>query len=190
MELSSTKGDLGRQFKLDEIQLADFSAVVQLVNSAYRGDTSRQGWTTEAEYLDGQRTDEKSLAKELEGNHKTVLCVRNRLSSEIIGTVFLSRYTDEKGPGCYLGMLTVKPSLQNSGLGKWILAEVEKYAQQKWQAQRIQLGVLHPRHELMAWYERRGYSRTGELQDFPYDQEEFGQPKTKGLHFVMFEKTI
>lgn len=174
---------------LEEIQRADFAEVVRLVNSAYRGDSSREGWTTEAEYLDGQRTDEKSLAKELDGENKTVLCVRNKNTSEIIGTVFLEQFTDAKGPNCYLGMLTVKPTLQNSGLGKWILGEVEVYVK-RWGVSRITLGVLNPRHELMAWYERRGFMKNGITEEFPYGQDQFGLPKTKGLHFVMFEKTI
>jgi GNAT superfamily N-acetyltransferase len=174
---------------LSEINRSDFSEVVRLVNSAYRGDSSRDGWTTEAEYLDGQRTDEKSLAQELEGKNKTVLCVRNKKTSEIIGTVFLEQFTDDKGPNCYLGMLTVKPTLQNSGLGRWILSEVEEYVKQ-WGVRRITLGVLNPRHELMAWYERRGFVKNGITEEFPYGQDQFGLPKTKGLHFVMFEKTI
>jgi len=174
---------------LKEITRADFPEVVRLVNSAYRGDSSREGWTTEAEYLDGQRTDEKSLAAELNGEHKTVLCVCNKVTSEIIGTVFLEQFSDEKGPNCYLGMLTVKPNLQNSGLGKWMMAEVEKRLKSRG-IHRITLGVLNPRHELMAWYERRGYIKSGITEEFPYGQDQFGKPKTKGLHFVMFEKTI
>ena len=177
-------------FFLSEIQRSDFSEVVRLVNSAYRGDSSREGWTTEAEFLDGQRTDENSLAKELEGkNKKTVLCVRNRKTEEIIGTVFLEQFVDEKGPNCYLGMLTVKPTMQNSGLGRWILNEVEQHVKH-WGVHRITLGVLNPRHELMAWYERRGFVKNGITEEFPYGQDQFGLPKTKGLHFVMFEKTI
>ncbi len=187
MELS--KSSFVEGYLLSEIKSEDFKEVVQLVNSAYRGDSSRAGWTTEAEYLDGQRTDEKSLSKELEGDNKTVLCVRNRKTAEIIGTVFLEQLTDEKGPNCYLGMFTVKPTLQNSGLGKWILQEVEYYVRQLGIG-RITLSVLNPRHELMAWYERRGFVRNGITEEFPYGQDQFGLPKTKGLHFVMFEKTI
>lgn len=187
MELSSLS--FVEDFFLSEIKRDDFAEVVCLVNSAYRGDSSRKGWTTEAEYLDGQRTDEKSLAKELDGHNKTVLCVRNKKTSEIIGTVFLEQFMDDKGPNCYLGMLTVKPTLQNSGLGRWILSEVEDYMRQKG-VRRITLGVLNPRHELMAWYERRGFVKNGITEEFPYGQDQFGLPKIKGLHFVMFEKTI
>lgn len=176
-------------FYLSEITRSDFSEVVRLVNSAYRGESSRVGWTTEAEYLDGQRTDEKSLEKDLQGENKTVLCVRNKMTSEIIGTVFLEQFTDIKGPNCYLGMLTVKPTLQNSGIGKWILHEVEVFIK-LWGVNRITLGVLNSRHELMSWYERRGFVKNGITEEFPYGQDQFGLPKTKGLHFVMFEKTI
>jgi GNAT superfamily N-acetyltransferase len=177
------------KYHLKKISSADFAEVAQLVNSAYRGDSSREGWTTEADFLDGQRTDALTLKKELEDENKIVLCLRSEPSPEIIGTVFLEKFKDAKGVGCYLGMLTVKPTIQNGGLGRWMLAEAETYAKSIG-ALRMTLGVLHLRHELMAWYERRGYKKTGELQDFPYGQDEFGLPKTKGLHFIMFEKTI
>ena len=44
--------------------LSDVPQLVSLVNSAYRGDESRAGWTTEAELLAGQRTDPESLGSD------------------------------------------------------------------------------------------------------------------------------
>lgn len=181
--------ELKNKYNLSEIQKRDYPEVVQLVNSAYRGESSKKGWTTEADYLDGQRTDIETLAKELTDPKNSVLCLRTAESSEIIGTVFLEKCRDASIPSCYLGMLTIKPTIQNTGLGKFIMSETEKVVK-AWGFHRITLGVLNPRGTLMAWYERRGYRRTGELVDFPYGKEKFGVPKIKGLHFVMFEKTI
>lgn len=182
--------ELRNKLNLTEIQPAEYPEVVQLVNSAYRGDSSKQGWTTEADYLDGQRTDLHTLADELKDkDKKTLFVLREQNSPEIIGTVLLEKINDAKGPGCYLGMLTIKPTTQNAGLGK-IMMNLTEQQIKAWGLSRVILGVLNPREELMAWYERRGYQKTGEKIDFPYGQEQFGLPKTKGLHFVMFEKTL
>ena len=160
------------------------------MNSAYRGDSSRLGWTTEADFLDGQRTDPETLAAELgDSLGQVILCLRNSSGSEILGCVFLQRFDDEKGAGCYLGMLTVRPTLQDSGLGKVLLNEAETFAR-NWGATRMSLGVVHPRDTLMAWYERRGYRRTGETQAFPYGNPKNGIPKRDDLHFIMFEKSL
>lgn len=176
-------------FTVSKIIESEYAEVVQLVNSAYRGPSSRVGWTTEADFLDGQRTDVNTLKKELQKKDKIVLCLRAQNESEIIGSVFLEGFKDDKGSGCYLGMLTIKPTLQNSGLGKWLMTEAESYAKNLG-SNRMSLGVLHLRSELMSWYERRGYKKTGELHGFPYGREEFGLPKMPGLHFVMFEKAL
>lgn len=176
-------------FNLNPMQVHEISEVVRLVNSAYRGDSSEVGWTTEAAYLDGQRTDEKSLAEEIQNPNCSVFCLRSYEASEIIGSVLLEKYQDEKGPGCYLGMLTVKPTIQMGGLGKWMMQALEEIVR-AWGISRITLQVLSPRQELMEWYQRRGYRKTGQTEKFPYGQEQFGLPKTKDLHFVIFEKTI
>lgn len=181
--------ELKNKFTLKTIQASEVSEVVRLVNSAYRGDSSKEGWTTEAAYLDGQRTDELTLLEEIKDPKKNLFCLRQENSNEIIGTVLLEKFQDSLGAGCYLGMLTVRPNLQNAGAGKWLMLEVERIVK-SWNISRITLGVLNPREELMGWYERRGFHKNGVIEEFPYGQEQFGLPKIKDLHFVMFEKTI
>ncbi len=175
--------------QLKKISEDDYSEVVNLVNSSYRGDSSRLGWTTEAEYLDGQRTDLESLKNELQDQNKTLLCLRTNLGAEIIGTVLLEPFGEPNQKTCYLGMLTVKPTLQNQGLGRWIMKAAESYARERG-ALYMTLGVLNPRAELVGWYERRGYQRTGQRENFPDDHAKFGYPKIKDLHFLMFKKTL
>jgi GNAT superfamily N-acetyltransferase len=154
-----------------------------LVNSAYRGEASKQGWTTEASLLDGQRTDPDSLRSLITKRDSVILVVTE---PKLLGCVYLER----RETSAYLGMLTVKPDLQSSGLGKKILALAEDWAQTNWHAKRIAMTVIQKRLELIAWYERRGYSLTGEKQPFPYGDEKFGIPKTKDLYFIVLAKKL
>lgn len=156
--------------------------MLQLVNSAYRGDSSRAGWTTEADLLDGIRTDEASLLAMMEKPQATVLVYKEEAGS-ILGCVYL----EQLGTSVYLGMLTVSPLLQSKGIGKQLLRAAEDFAGSK-DCTAIQMTVISVRNELIAWYERHGYSKTGETQPFP-TEEKFGIPKQR-LEFVVMRKEI
>jgi len=173
--------------------LADVDVLHTLVNSAYRGDSSRQGWTTEADLLGGQRIDPEGLRELiLQSEQKRILCMRPPGASsggEIWACVCLERFEDNYGVGCYLGMLTVNPNMQTGGLGKALMKKSEQVARE-WGASRMTLGVINVRHELMAWYERRGYAKNGIKEPFPYGDERFGKPNRNDLYFEMFEKAL
>jgi len=163
---------------------ADVEMIVALVNSAYRGLSSRAGWTTEADLLDGQRTDSGEIAHLVGSNDSFfLLCQRG---DEIIGSVHLERIGTT---AAYMGMLVVKPVLQGKGLGKVFVREAELAAQTRWDTARIQMQVLTLRHELIAYYERLGYRRTGEFRPFPVDPR-YGIPKVAGLRFEVLEKAL
>lgn len=164
---------------------SDLDAVAALVNSAYRGETSRAGWTTEADYLDGQRTDAATLRADLaEAPGAALLTLRDGADGPILGTVWL----EPAGDGAwYLGMLTVQPDLQARQLGRTVLEAAEAYAVERG-ATRIQMTVVQIRDTLIAWYERRGYARTGETRPFPYDDQRFGVPRRDDLAFIVMEK--
>lgn len=160
----------------------DASALSLLVNSAYRGDSSRQGWTTEADLLDGTRTDKNAIEAIIQRP----------------GTVIL-KYTEEKNIiGCvelliqdgklYLGMLTVEPGTQGKGVGKKLLKAAEDYAHNK-NCRSIYMTVISIRTELIDWYKRHGYSETGEKKPFNFGDPRFGIPKKK-LEFVVLEKPM
>ena len=170
---------------------ADLPEIARLANSAYRGDGARLGWTHEAELLDGQRTDPSALAEELAGPHpSTVLCLRDQANGPILACVFLEKVPEDDGLWrCYLGMLTVSPALQARGLGRLLLEGAEDYARD-WGAVALVMTVISVRHELIAWYERRGFRRTGETKPFPYGDERFGVPRRDDLHFVVLEKRL
>jgi len=164
---------------------SDLDAVAALVNSAYRGETSRAGWTTEADYLDGQRTDAATLRRDLaETAGAVLLTLRDAPLGPILGTVWLEPAQDD---AWYLGMLTVNPELQARQLGRTMLEAAEAYAVERG-AKRIEMTVVQIRDTLIAWYERRGYARTGETRPFPYDDALFGVPRRDDLAFIVMEK--
>lgn len=164
---------------------SDLDAVAALVNSAYRGETSRAGWTTEADYLDGQRTDAATLRADLaETPGATLLTLRDAADGPILGTVWL----EPAGDGAwYLGMLTVNPELQARQLGRTLLQAAEAFAVDRG-ANRVEMTVVQIRDTLIAWYERRGYVRTGEVRPFPYDDQRLGVPRRDDLAFIVMEK--
>ena len=166
---------------------ADLDAIAALVNSGYRGDSSRAGWTTEADFLGGQRTDADALRADLAARPGAVLlALRDEPGGELLGSVWL----EPRGADVwYLGMLTVRPDLQARQLGRTLLAEGERYAQSRG-ARRMRLSVITVRDTLIAWYERRGYVRTGETLPFPYGDERFGLPLRDDLRFEVLEKAL
>ena len=161
--------------------LDDVPALNQLVNSAYRGDSSKKGWTTEADLLGGIRTDENGLIAMLQ--QPTASILKYEEAGQLTGCVYL----ELKGDALYLGMLTVSPDIQARGIGKKLLLAAEHYAIDH-QCSRITMSVITVRHELIAWYQRRGYAPTGEKKPFPNDPR-FGLPK-QFLEFIVLEKTV
>lgn len=151
-----------------------------LVNSAYRGDSSRQGWTTEADLLDGTRTDAAAIEEIINKPDYTIL--KYVEAGKILGCVELH---NENGK-LYLGMLTVRPHLQGKGIGKDLLKAAEAVAE-KQKCKSIFMTVISVRKELIDWYVRHGYRDTGERKPFAFNDPRFGQPK-KQLEFMVLEK--
>ncbi|MEU6892719.1 GNAT family N-acetyltransferase [Streptomyces sp. NPDC046557] len=162
----------------------DVPDLVALVESAYRGDASRAGWTTEADYLDGQRTDPEGV-RQIIGAADGMLLVVER-AGELVACCQL----EHRGDHAYFGMFAVRPGLQGGGLGKDVLAEAERRAREQWGAKEMRMTVVNVREELIAYYERRGYRRTGELSPFPYGDERFGIPLRTDLAFELLVKSL
>ena len=162
--------------------LNDIPALTGLINSAYRGEISKKGWTTEAHLLEGKRTDEQEMTEILVDPKNTIL--KYTENNQIIGSVLLV----EKEHQLYLGMLTVSPELQNSGIGKKMLAEAENQAKSL-ELSSIIMTVISVREELIAWYKRHGYVDTGEREAFP--ESEIHIPiSNELLEFVFLEKKL
>ncbi len=170
---------------------AELPEIARLVNSAYRGDSARQGWTHETDFLGGQRTDADALAEELGGpNPATILVLRETDAGPILACVLLEQVQGSHAVRrCYLGMLTVAPAVQARGVGRALLESAEDFAR-KAGAQIIVMTVIFLRDSLIAWYERRAYARTGETKPFPYGDERIGLPHRDDLHFVVMEKAL
>lgn len=162
---------------------AEAEQIVQLVNSAYRGDSSRAGWTTEADLLDGQRTDEQEVRELIQAETSMILLCRQ--GAEIVGAVNLQK----TGDAAYLGMLVIRPDLQGRGIGKHFIQAAETAAQQEWGVRKIEMTVITLRAELIAFYERRGYRRTGTIKPFPTDARA-GIPLVQDLQFEVLEKEL
>jgi len=162
--------------------LADIDALVVLVTSAYRGDVSKQGWTTEADMLDGQRIDPEVLRKDIQRERSRIV-----IAAREAQLLACAHVAEDDGAG-YFGMFAVKPDLQGSGVGKLLLAETERIARDEWQLPTMRMTVIDIRDELIAFYERRGYRRTGITKPFPYGDERFGIPKRDDLRFEVLEK--
>lgn len=162
----------------------DVPALVALIESAYRGDASRAGWTTEADILEGQRTDPEGVLAVIAAADSRLVAVEN--GGELVACCQL----EHRGEHAYFGMFAVRPTLQGSGLGKAVLAEAERFALEEWKAAEMHMTVISAREELIAWYERRGYRRTGETSPFPYGDERFGVPTRDGLEFELLTKRL
>lgn len=141
---------------------ADVAALRALVERAYRGDTARQGWTHEADLLDDERTSDAQLAATIADPASRILLAE--APGELVGTVTVS----DCGEGlAYMGMLCVDPDVQTAGLGRALIAAAEATARAAFGAKVMEMTVIDKRTELIAYYERRGYRRTGETRPFP-----------------------
>jgi ribosomal protein S18 acetylase RimI-like enzyme len=160
----------------------DIAALVILVNSAYRGEQSKKGWTTEADLLGGIRIDENSLSDMINKPHALILKYVD-IENRITGCVYLQKQQQK----LYLGMLTVLPEWQAAGIGKQLLTASENYASSV-NCSSVIMTVISVRKELIAWYERRGYKNTGETRPFPNDPA-FGIAK-QPLEFIVMEKIL
>ncbi|MBB1245130.1 GNAT family N-acetyltransferase [Streptomyces durbertensis] len=167
----------------------DVPELVALVESAYRGESSRAGWTTEADLLDGRRTDADAVHGLLAGAGSRVLVAER--DGEPVACCHLERRerTDGPSPVAYFGMFAVRPTAQGGGLGRRVLAEAERTAAD-WGATEMQMTVISLREDLIAWYERRGYRRTGRYRPFPYGDEKFGIPRRPDLRFELLVKPL
>ncbi|WP_093778031.1 GNAT family N-acetyltransferase [Streptomyces sp. yr375] len=163
---------------------ADVDALVALVESAYRGDSSRAGWTTEADILQGQRTDPDGVLAVIEAPDSRLLAV------EQDGRIVACCQLEHRGEHAYFGMFAVSPTVQGAGLGKTVMAHAERQAREAWGATEMHMTVISVRDDLIAWYERRGYRRTGRMTPFPYGDERFGIPQRADLQFELLVKPL
>jgi ribosomal protein S18 acetylase RimI-like enzyme len=160
---------------------ADAKEIAALVNKAYRPSPQDEGWTHEANLVAGERTTtEQVLSLFHEQSAILLLC----LGSNIVACVHIQ----QSQSGAYIGMLATNPKMQAQGLGKQILLHAEAYATEYFEATVLKMSVLSSRPELLAFYERRGYVLTGEVEEYPLSAG-VGQPMVAGIQVLSLAKT-
>lgn len=165
----------------------DLAEVVSLLNRAYRGTGEDAGWTSETGLIDGDRENEPMLRQELEEKANVRLMVWTPEPDRAVrGCVLLEPTEDCQW---YLGSLAVDPSVQNKQAGRRLLAAAEDLIREEG-GRTVKMTVVESRQTLIGWYERRGYSRTGELVPFPYSETRFGIPRMAGLRFLVLSKEL
>ncbi|MGZ3881861.1 MAG: GNAT family N-acetyltransferase [Flavisolibacter sp.] len=168
--------------KISAASIPDIPQLLKLINSAYRGEDAKKGWTHEAELIDGDiRTDETTLKQVLKTPGADILKYEH--DEQIAGCVYLQK----KGDRLYLGMLSVSPEIQAQGIGRKLLKAADEHAKNN-SCSIIEMTVISVRHELIAWYERNGYHKTSKKEPFPNDGR-FGNPRQE-LEFVYLEKPM
>ena len=165
--------------------VADIPALHRLIESAYRGEASRAGWTTEADLLAGQRTDPDDLASILADPAQAMLTAWR--DDELLGCVLIADRSHGTG---YFGMLSVVPTLQGGGLGRRLVDTAHAELVRRFGGRRVRISVFPQRESLIAWYRRLGYAPTGETLPFPYDDPRFGLPLRDDLHFIVMERPL
>ncbi len=175
-------GDAVSDGAVSEVRLAtaaDLPALKALVESAYRGDAARGGWTHEADLLEGERVTAEDLATQLARPAMRVLVL-----PAADGTLPATISITDLGEGvAYLGMFAVDPALQAGGIGRRMIAAAEDWAVREFGAHTMRMTVISTRAELIAWYIRRGYVDTGRTSPFPI-------PEITHLSMVVLEKPL
>jgi ribosomal protein S18 acetylase RimI-like enzyme len=163
----------------------DSQLIADLVRAAYRGEQSRAGWTSEADLLDDERIDAAGVAAKISGERSAVLLCRDR--QQLVGCCEVA----DRGAGLgYLGMLAVRPGLQDRGIGRALLGRAQGFARQVWGCQVIELTVIGQRSELIDWYVRRGFRPTGERRPFPYSELLNGHALREDLYFAVLARRL
>lgn len=170
-------------YSMAKAEKQDAGQIAALINSAYRGESSRQGWTTEADLLAGFRTGTEEILSLISTEDSMFLLCK--VDAELIGLVHLQKQAEQ----VCLGMLAVSPPLQGKGIGKQLLLGAEQTAQETWAVSKSVMSVISCRNELIAFYERRGYRRIGVNKPFPLNPE-LWMPKVADLRLEILEKAL
>jgi ribosomal protein S18 acetylase RimI-like enzyme len=163
---------------------ADADVLTDLIRSAYRGQDSRAGWTSEADLVEGERISRDQVLAMISAGGSLLLVGAD--ASQIVACCQLRN----QGAGlAYFGTFAVSPQAQGAGLGRQLMTEAERQAVAAFAATRLEMTVLAQQDRLIAYYERRGFRRTGETRPFPADPR-YARPLRDDLYFVVLEKPL
>ncbi|KAL9943373.1 hypothetical protein ACHAQF_001738 [Verticillium nonalfalfae] len=172
-----------------EATTTDVPNLLPLIRTAYRGN---QGWTNESAYLNDKRISPADLESKINAPDGLVLITHDAATGELVACCELQHRPagDGKPSTGYFGLFAVDPNKQGGGLGRQVLARAEAHAKEKWAVEKMEMYVLWMRDELIDWYVRRGYERTDERGDFPYEHVFEGQALRDDLYFVILRKDL
>lgn len=162
---------------------ADVPAVIELVQSAYR-DKEGGGWTTEAHLVSGNRTSAEEVLHHIEADRSAILV--GELDGDMVACCHIRAVDRDRA---YFGMFGVRPARQGGGVGRAMVEAAERVAAATWGCTVMEMNVIGQRHELIAWYERLGYSDTGRTAPFPYDKDD-DIPTRPDLYFTVMSKPM
>jgi ribosomal protein S18 acetylase RimI-like enzyme len=163
---------------------ADAGVLTDLIRSAYRGQDSRAGWTSEADLVEGERISRDQVLTMISAGGSLLLV------GEDAGQLVACCQLRNEGAGlAYFGTFAVSPQAQGAGLGRQLMAEAERQAVAAFAATRLEMTVLAQQDKLIAYYERRGFRRTGQTRPFPADPR-YARPLRDDLYFVVLEKPL
>lgn len=181
----SNRAEDHNMLEIEQARDEDLPHVVTLLNQAYRDNSSQSAWTTEVGLIDGDRISEETLGQDVADKPDARLMVY-KPEGKVKGCVWLEPSGNDVW---YLGSLAVDPGMQNAGLGRRLMAAAEAYIRLHGGRQ-VKMTVIDVRDALLAWYERRGYQRTGITEPFPYGDTRFGTPTRPGLQFEVLTKAL
>ncbi|MDD4978418.1 MAG: GNAT family N-acetyltransferase [Gallionella sp.] len=162
---------------------ADASEITRLVNQAYRPKNRLAGWTHESDLVNGSRTNTGQIISILSRADSTIIIgLRSNL---IIACIHLEKI----GRDIHFGLFAVDPEYQGIGIGKEMLKLAENYVVERFGPKKIVMTVLSARHELINFYLRCGYRRTGNITDYPTDAG-IGTPKICEIKIETIEKQL
>jgi ribosomal protein S18 acetylase RimI-like enzyme len=167
---------------------SDIPLLLPLIKRAYRGDDARQGWTHEADLVADERIDAAGLSEKITHPDGVVLVAIDAASGSFISCCEVLHQPGTRT--CYFGLFAVEPKAQGGGIGKKVMGYAERFVQERWEAVRMEMTVIWMREELIAWYGRRGYVKTGERREFPYEHLVNGPALRDDLWFEVLEKDL
>jgi GNAT superfamily N-acetyltransferase len=166
---------------------ADASSVLNLVRSAYRGESSRAGWTTEADLVADERIDTPGVVAKITHPRGAILLASDPTSGDLVSCCEVLCRDDDIA---YFGLFAVDPKKQAGGVGRKVLEHAEAFAKKEFGAKHMEMWVIWPREELIAWYIRRGYQKTSRTAPFPYEHLVNGKALRDDLYFVTLDKEL
>lgn len=165
---------------LEKASHQHIEALHRLINQAYRG---AEGWTRETHIVSGERISRDAVQSLVESDTSHLFITRNK------GEISACICVEAQHNSAYIGTFAVAPAYQNQGLGRHVLDQAERFARDILGADTLNMVVISQRPELIAYYERRGYQRTGETENYPLDMN-VGTPVIDGLSIEVLKKSV